>query len=98
MKISIVGLGYVGLSLSLLMAQSNDVIAYDIDKKKVEKIKSKISPFSDEHIEDYLKNKSSNLQATTNKKTAYFDSDFIVILSCESCVLFCLFPFLYVVS
>ncbi len=79
MKISIVGLGYVGLSLSLLMAQSNDVIAYDIDKKKVEKIKSKISPFSDEHIEDYLKNKSSNLQATTNKKTAYFDSDFIVI-------------------
>ena len=79
MKISIVGLGYVGLSLSLLMAQSNDVIAYDIDKKKVEKIKSKISPFSDEYIEDYLKNKSSNLQATTNKKTAYFDSDFIVI-------------------
>ena len=48
-------------------------------KKKVEKIKNKTSPISDEYIEDYLKNKSTNLQATTNKKTAYFDSDFIVI-------------------
>ena len=78
MNITVVGLGYVGLSLSLLLAQSNKVIAYDIDKKRIEKIKKKISPIKDKYIEKYLKS-SNNLVATFEKKSAYKNSKFIVI-------------------
>ena len=57
MKIAVVGTGYVGLSLAVLLSQHNEVIAVDILKDKVDKINNRISPLQDKEIEDYLKNK-----------------------------------------
>ena len=78
-KITVVGTGYVGLSLSVLLAQHNDVVALDIDSAKVNSINNKQSPISDKEIEDYLANKSLNLLATTDKYQAYKDCEFVII-------------------
>ena len=79
MKIAIAGTGYVGLSLAVLLAQHNDVIALDIMAEKVEMLNRKISPISDAEIEDFLKNKSLQLSATLDKNLAYQGADFVVI-------------------
>lgn len=79
MKIAIAGTGYVGLSLAVLLAQNNEVIALDIMTEKVEMLNRKISPISDAEIEDYLKNKTLNLFATLDKKNAYQGAEFVVI-------------------
>ena len=79
MKIAIVGTGYVGLSNAILLAQHNQVIAFDIDLEKVKKINLKQSPIVDLEIEDYLKNKTLNLTATNDKKIAYISADYIII-------------------
>ena len=79
MKIAIAGTGYVGLSLAVLLAQHNEVVALDIMAEKVEMINSKVSPISDAEIEDFLKNKALNLTATLDKKKAYQGADFVVI-------------------
>ena len=79
MKIVIAGTGYVGLSLAVLLAQHNEVIALDIMLEKVEMLNRKASPISDAEIEDYLKNKALNLTATLNKEKAYQGADFVVI-------------------
>ena len=78
-KITVVGTGYVGLSLSVLLAQHNEVIALDIDKEKVDKINDKKSPISDTEIEDFPANKSLNLTATTDRVFAYSDCEFVVV-------------------
>jgi len=79
MKIAIAGTGYVGLSLAVLLAQHNEVIALDIMAEKVEMLNRKISPISDAEIEDFLKNKSLNLSATLDKNLAYQGAEFVVI-------------------
>ena len=79
MKIAIAGTGYVGLSLAVLLAQHNEVIALDIMTEKVEMLNRKISPISDAEIEDFLKNKSLNLSATLDKYLAYQGAEFVVI-------------------
>lgn len=78
-KITVVGTGYVGLSLSVLLAQHNEVIALDIDEAKVNKINDKISPISDAEIEKFLANKSLNLTATIDKAIAYKDCEFVIV-------------------
>ena len=78
-KITVVGTGYVGLSLSVLLAQHNCVIALDIDKDKVNKINDKISPISDTEIEQFLSTKSLNLLATTDKASAYTNAEFVIV-------------------
>ena len=78
-KITVVGTGYVGLSLSVLLAQHNDVLALDIDEDKVNKINDKISPISDVEIEQFLSTKSLNLLATTDKLLAYSDAKFVIV-------------------
>lgn len=78
-KIAIFGLGYVGSSLSVLLAQHNDVIAVDISAERVERINSRISPVRDDYIEQYLKTKRLSLTATTDATSAMNDADFIVI-------------------
>ena len=56
MKIAIAGTGYVGLSLAVLLAQKNEVLALDIIQEKVDLINSKKSPITDKHIEEFYKN------------------------------------------
>lgn len=78
-KIVIVGTGYVGLSIAVLLAQYNYVTAVDIIEEKVELINQKKSPIQDEYIEKYLSEKKLKLIATTDAKNAYKDAEFIVI-------------------
>lgn len=79
MKIAIAGVGYVGLSNAILLAQHNEVYAVDIVKEKVEMINRRQSPIVDKEIQDYLGNKQLNLTATLNDEEAYKDADFIII-------------------
>ena len=79
MKIAVAGTGYVGLSLSVLLAQHNQVTAVDIVKEKVEQINNKISPIVDKEIEEYLENHNLNLTATTDAETAYSKAEFVII-------------------
>ena len=79
MKIAVAGTGYVGLSLAVLLSQHNEVIAVDVLKEKVDKINNRISPLQDNEIEDYLKNKKLNLQATCDGISAYKDAEFVIV-------------------
>ncbi len=79
MKIAVAGTGYVGLSLSVLLSQNNEVVAVDIIKEKVDSINSRISPISDSEIESYFKNKDLNLSASLDYKSAYKNADYIII-------------------
>lgn len=79
MKIAVAGTGYVGLSLAVLLAQQNEVVALDIVPEKVEMLNRKISPIFDNEIEDFLKNKKLNLRATLIKEDAYKSADFVII-------------------
>ena len=78
-KIAIAGTGYVGLSLAVLLAQHNKVVAVDVIKEKVELINRKKSPIQDKEIEEFLTNKQLNLTATIDGKVAYKDADLIII-------------------
>lgn len=78
-KITIVGSGYVGMSIGTLLALDNEVLMYDINAERVKCINNKKSTVEDDEIDSFLKNKKLNLSATTNIKKAYIDSDFIVI-------------------
>lgn len=78
-KIAVAGTGYVGLSLAVLLAQHNQVIALDIDQHKVDKINQGISPIVDTDIEHFLQRKTLSLVATTDKQQAYEQADFVVI-------------------
>jgi len=79
MKIAVAGTGYVGLSIATLLAQHHQVTAVDVIPEKVEKINKKQSPIQDEYIEKYLAEKSLNLVATLDGRSAYKDADFVVI-------------------
>lgn len=78
-KITVVGTGYVGLSLSVLLAQANEVFALDICPKKVSNLNNRISPIDDAEISSYLKNPSLKLRATLDKSAAYLNADYIII-------------------
>ena len=79
MKITIVGIGYVGLSNAMLLSQKNQVIALDIESEKVDSLNNKISTIEDNEIQHFLNNKNIDFKATLNKKLAYNDADFIII-------------------
>lgn len=79
MKIAVAGTGYVGLSLAVLLAQHNEVVAVDVVPEKVEKINQRISPIQDEYIEKYFAEKTLQLTATLDAKSAYRDAEFVII-------------------
>jgi UDPglucose 6-dehydrogenase len=78
-KISIIGSGYVGMSLAVLLAQNNDVIVHDVDIARVNKVNNRQSTVMDVEIESFLAKKELSLFATTDKKTAYSEANFIVV-------------------
>ena len=78
-KISIVGAGYVGLSNALLLAQQNQVTVLDIDSKKVEDLNNKLINIDDNEMQSFLRSKKLNLVATTDKKDAFSNVDFVII-------------------
>lgn len=78
-NIAVAGTGYVGLSISTLLAQHNHVVAVDVIPEKVEMINRRQSPIRDEYIEKYLAEKELNLTATLDGAAAYRDADFVVI-------------------
>ncbi len=79
MKIAVAGTGYVGMSIAVLLAQKNEVVALDVVEEKVEKINKKISPIQDKELEEYLATKELDLRATCDPKEAYTDADYVVI-------------------
>ena len=79
MKIAVAGTGYVGLSMAILLAQHNEVVAVDIIPEKVAMINDKKSPIVDKEIEEYLATKELNLTATTDAEAAYKDAELIII-------------------
>lgn len=79
MKIAIAGIGYVGLSNAVLLAQYNEVVALDIILEKVDMVNHRISPIVDAEVSDYLRNHDLNIVATVDKKVAYKDAEYVVI-------------------
>lgn len=79
MRITVAGVGYVGLSLAVLLAQNNDVTAVTTTPLKAELINSRISPIQDEEIEEYLAARELDLKATTDKEAAYRNAEMVII-------------------
>lgn len=79
MKIAIVGSGYVGLSLAVLLARYHSVTVVDILAEKVQLINQKKSPIQDDYIEKYLAEKELHLTATLDAEEAYSDAAFIIV-------------------
>jgi UDPglucose 6-dehydrogenase len=78
-KIGVAGLGYVGLSNAVLLAQHHEVIALDLDKSRVDKVNRRISPIIDNEIQEYLACRSLKLKATLDRHEAYSHADFIIV-------------------
>jgi len=79
MNITIAGLGYVGMSNAVLLAQHNSVTAVDLSAERVALVNDKKSPIADTEIEEYLATKDLNLTATTDATEAYRSADYVVI-------------------
>ena len=79
MQITIAGLGYVGLSNAVLLAQHNTVTAVDIAEEKVEMVNRRESPIIDKEIQEYLSEKNLDLTATTDSEKAYCNAQYVII-------------------
>ena len=78
-KITVVGSGYVGMSLAVLLAQRNDVIVLDVDPIRVESINNKQSTIPDTQIENFLNERELHLSATLDKQIAYEGASYVVV-------------------
>ena len=79
MRVSVIGLGYVGLSNAILLSTKHDVTCYDIDQSKLKSIENKKSPIKDKLISEYLRNKKLRLKTTTEIDYEIVKSNFIII-------------------
>jgi UDPglucose 6-dehydrogenase len=78
-KITVAGIGYVGLANAVLLSGKNSVHIFDISEEKRNLLKKGISPIKDAEIEDYLQNKKLDITVSENKEDAYKDADFVII-------------------
>ena len=78
-KITVVGLGYVGISLAVLLAQHNQVTAIDIKEEKVEMLKRHVSPIQDELISEYLADRELDLTVSLDCDEAYREAEFLIL-------------------
>ena len=74
-----VGSGYVGMSLAVLLAQHNDVVVLDVDASRVDRVNNKQSTVADAEIEAFLAGKELSLSATLDMHTAYEGAGFVVV-------------------
>ena len=79
MKIAVAGLGYVGLSNAVLLAQNNPVTAVDVSAERVALVNDRTCPIVDAELEDFLANRSLQLTATTDPGQAYADADYVIV-------------------
>lgn len=79
MKIAVAGIGYVGLSNAVLLAQNHDVTAVDISESRVQMVNGRQCPIVDAELEQFLADKDLTLSATTNAAAAYRDADFVIV-------------------
>ena len=79
MKLAVAGTGYVGLSLAVLLAQHNEVVAVDVIPERVALVNDRKSTIQDEYIEQYLAEKQLHLSATLDAEAAYQDAEFVII-------------------
>ncbi len=79
MKIAVVGIGYVGLSNAVLLAQNNTVVAVDVSQERVAQLNAGQSPIEDRELEQYLTERSLDLTATTEAHLAYEGADYVVV-------------------
>ncbi|OIQ25859.1 nucleotide sugar dehydrogenase [uncultured Vibrio sp.] len=79
MKITVVGIGYVGLANAILLAQHNSVVLLDIDEQKVKLINQKSSPIDDPDIDYFFSNKCLDITATTNPIEAYSNAELVIV-------------------
>ncbi|WP_299421890.1 nucleotide sugar dehydrogenase [uncultured Shimia sp.] len=78
-KIAVAGIGYVGLSNAVLLAQNNPVVAFDIDPTRVSMLNNLKCPIVDPDLEEYLATKPLQLSATTSAEEAFADADFVIV-------------------
>ena len=79
MKIIVVGLGYVGLSNAVLLAQHNEVIGVDISQERVDALNARKSPIIDAELSEYLTDKDLNLSATTDLNASLNGADYVIV-------------------
>lgn len=79
MKIGVIGMGYVGISNAILLAQDNEVVVYDIIEKKIDMLNQKKSPIDDEDVKFFLEERDLNLIATSDIKEAVVNSEYVII-------------------
>ena len=78
-KIAVAGLGYVGMSNAVLLAQLNEVVAIDLDPNRVDLVNNKKAPIEDHELEHYLAEMELNLVATTDPQAAYADAEYVIV-------------------
>ena len=79
MKIVVVGLGYVGLSNAVLLAQHNEVIGVDISQERVDALNARKSPIIDNELSKYLAEKDLNLSASTDLNVSVQGADYVIV-------------------
>ena len=78
-KVTVVGIGYVGLGVGVMLSTEHDVTMLDVDQRKVNLLNERKSPIKDKEIENYLSERRLSLTATTDEEVAYRNADFIIV-------------------
>ena len=78
-KITVVGAGYVGISIAVLLAQHNEVIGVDISQERVDALNARKSPIIDGELSEYLAEKDLNLSASTDLLASIQGADYVIV-------------------